>query len=404
MRASSPYVRSASVTPPSADGCRASSVVAFGCVLVVIGAYCFCSSAFGQTSDSSTAEEPTKSWTATTDLKSDDLIPQRLPVRIIESHSQNGNRTLDKRSVEIRGTDGHFEPYQDIERETLTVDATSVRTTTRTFAWDVNGIKALAQVTEEEKHILPGDDSNMVRVTYNPDVNGRLQPVQREIVDTKNISKDLEETNTTVMLTSINGGLAPAFKTHELRKRAANDTVETEKTTWLPDVNGKWQLSETRQNTTTQEAKDRRIEERVFRPDAEGKLGQISHVVSKETESIPGEKHSVVETYSIDVPGTTQDGSLHLVERKTSTESSSSPAERATEQKVEQTNPGDPGSGLRVSVLIEGRMVPGPSGEQSVVTIQARDSNGNFGIVSVDTTKADRIPTIQVQQTPAWKP
>jgi hypothetical protein len=404
MPASNTYARSASVALPSADGCRASSVVAFGCVLVVIGAYCFCPSVFAQISDSRTAEEPTKSWTATTDLKSDDLIPERIPVRIIESHSQNGNRTLDKRSVEIRGTDGHFEPYQDVERETLTVDASTVRTTMRTFARDVNGVKALVQVTEEEKHILAGGDSNVIRVTSNPDVNGRIQPVQREIVETKSLGTDTQETNVTVMLPSINGGLAPACKTHELRKRAANDTVETEKTTWLSDVNGKWQLSETRQNITTQEAKDRRIEERVFRPDAEGKLGQISRVVSQESESTSGEKRSVVETYSIDVPGTTQDGSLHLVERKTSTESSSSTGERATEQKVEQTNPGDPGSGLRVSVLVDGRMVPGPSGEQSTVTIRARDSNGNFGIVSVDTTKADRIPTIQVQQTPSEKP
>ena len=404
MPASNTYIRSGSVALPSADGCCASSVVAFGCVLLSIGAYCFCPSVFAQTSDTRTAGEPTKSWTATTDLKSDDLIPERIPVRIIESHRQNGNGTLDKRSVEIRGTDGHFEPYQDIEKETLQVDATTVRTTTRTNGQDVNGRKALVQVTEEEKHILSGDDSNIVRVTYNPDVNGRLQPVQREIVETKNISKDLEETNTTVMLPSINGGLAPAFKTRELRKRAANDTVETKKTTWLPDGNGKWQLSETRQNITTQEAKDRRIEERVFRPDAEGKLGQISRVVSQESESTSGEKRSVVETYSIDVPGTTQDGSLHLVERKTSIGGSSSTGERATEQKVEQTNPGDPGAGLRLSVLVDGRMVPVPAGEQSTVTIRARDSNGNFGIVSVDTTKADRIPTIQVQQTPANKP
>jgi len=404
MPASNTYIRSASVALPPREGCRASSVVAFGCVLVMIGAYCFCPSAFAQTSDSPTAEEPTKSWTATTDLKSDDLLPERIPVRIIESHSQNGTRTLDKRSVEIRGTDGHFEPYQDIERETLTVDASTVKTTMRAFDRDVNGKKALVQVTEEEKHILPGDNSNLVRVTYNPDLNGRLQPVQREIVETKKIGKDLEETNTTVMLPSINGGLAPAFKTHELRKRAANDTVETEKTTWLPDGNGKWKLSEIRQNITTQEAKDRRIEERVSRPDAEGKLGQISRVVSQESESTSAEKRSVTETYSIDVPGTTQDGSLHLVERKTSTGSSSSTGERATAQQIEQTNPGDPGSGLRVSVLVDGRMVPGPSGEQATVTIRARDSNGNLGIVSVDTTKADRIPTIQIPQTLAEKP
>ena len=370
----------------------------------MIGTYCLCPNAFAQTSDSRTAEEPTSSWTATTDLKSDDLLPQRIPVRIIESHSQNGNRTLNKRSVEIRGTDGHFEPYQDIERETITVDAFTVKTTMRTYARDVNGMTALVQVTEEEKHILPGDDSNIVRVTYNPDVNGRLQPVQREIVETKKAGKDLEETNTTVLLTNINGGLAPAFKTHELRKRGANDTVETEKTTWLPDVNGKWQLSEIRHNIATQGAKDRSIEERASRPDAEGKLGQISRVLSHETESTSGDKRSVVETYSIDVPGTTRDGSLHLVDRKTSTESSSSTGERATEQKVEQINPGDPGSGLRVSVLVDGKIVPELSGEQSTVTIRARDSNGSFGIVSVDMTKADRIPTVQIQQTPAQKP
>ncbi len=404
MPTSNTYARSASLALPSADGCRASGVLAFGCVLVVIGAYCLCPSVFAQTSDSRTAGEPTKSWTATTDLKSDDLGRQRIPVRIIESHSQNGNRTMDKRSVEIRGTDGHFEPYQGIEREILTVDASTVRTTMRTFARDANGRKALVQVTEEDKHILPGEDSKVVRLTYNPDVNARLQLVQREIVETKKIRNDLEETNTTVMLASPNGGLAPAFKTHELRKRAANDTAETEKTTWLPDVNGKWQLSEIRQNVTAQEANGRRIEETVFQPDAEGKLSQTSRVVSQESESTSGEKRSVTETYSTDVPGTTRDGSLHLVERKTSTESSSSTGERATEQKIEQTNPGDPGAGLRVSVLVDGRMVPGPSGEQSTVTIRARDSNGNFGVVSVDTTKAVRIPTFQVQQTPAEKP
>jgi len=404
MPTTNTHVRSASVALPSNDGWRASSVVALSCVLVVIGAYCFCPSVLAQTSDSRTAEEPTKSWTATTDLKSDDLSPQRMPVRIIESHSQNGTRTLDKRSVEIRGTDGHFEPYQDIEKETLQVDATTVRTATRTFGQGANGMKALVQVTEEEKHILPGDDSNIVRVTYSPDVNGKLQSVQREIVESKQIDKDIEETKTTVMLTSINGGLAPAFKTHEVRKRAANDTVETEKLTWLPDGNGKWQLSEIRQATTRQEGTNRTTGERVSRLDSEGKLGEVSHVVSKESESNSGEKRNSVETFSIDVPGTTRDGNLHLVERTTGTERSSSTGERTTEQTEEQPNPGDPDAGLRVSILVNDKMVPAPSGEQSILTIRALDSNGSFGAVSVDTTKSDRIPTIQIQQTPSEQP
>jgi hypothetical protein len=403
MPTANTYVRSACVASQSADGRRrASSGFRLGHVLLLtIGAYlCFGLRLFAQTSDSRTAEEPTKSWTATTDSTNDNLKP----TRTTETHLQNGNRTLDERSVQIPGSGGHFEPYQDIEKETLQVDATTVRSTTRTFARDVNGMKALVQVTEEEKHTLPGGDSNVISITSSPDVNGNLQPVEREIAETKRISTDVDETKTTVMHPSVNGGLAPVLKTDEFRRRVANDTAESQTTTLLPDGAGNWQVSEVRQATTRREGTNRTTEERVSRLDSEGKLGEVSRVVSHESESTSGEKRSVVETYSIDVPGTTPDGSLHLVERKTSTESSTSTGERATEQKVEQTNPGDPGSGLRVSVLVDGRMLPGPSGEQSTVTIRARDVNGSFGIVSVDTTKADRVPTIQVQQTPAEKP
>src|SRR5579862_904966 len=131
MPASNTYKRSASLALLCAGTGRASSVIVLSSVLAVIGAYCFCPTVFAQTSDFRTAEEPSKTWTATTDLKSGDTTSQHIPVRIIESHSENGNRTLDKRSVEIRETDGHFDPYQDVERETLTVDASTVRTTMR---------------------------------------------------------------------------------------------------------------------------------------------------------------------------------------------------------------------------------------------------------------------------------
>jgi hypothetical protein len=372
------------------------TVVAFGFVLAMIGASCLCPGVFAQTSDSRTAEEPTESWTATTDLKGNNLNA----ARIIESNSQTGNRTLDDRSVQILGSGGHFETFLDIEREMLEVDATTMRTTTRTFGRDANGRKTLVLAIEEEKHTLPGGDSNLIRITTNPFVKGEVQ----EIVETKRVSADVEETKTTVMLPSANGGLAPAFKTHELCNRAANDTIESQKTTLLPDGEGNWHVIEVRRTATRQEGTSRTTEERVSRLDAEGKLDEASRVVSKESESTSGEKRSTVETYSIDVPGTTRDSSLRLVERKTSTESSSSTGELATEQRVEQTNPGDPGSGLRVSVLVDGRMVPAPSGFQATRTVCLRDLNGNFGVVEVDTTKSDKILTIKVQQTPAEKP
>jgi len=380
-------------------GFRASSAIRLVHLLLLAISTCSCFALrlFAQTSDSRSVEN--KSWTATTDWK----IKDANPTRIVESHSQSGNRTLDKQSVQF-WIDGSFQFNEDIEKETLQLDANTVRITKRKFGQDGNGRKTLAQVTEEEKNILPSGDSNIVRLTSSSDLNGALQPVQREIVQTNHIGNGVEEANTTVLLPSIYGDLAPAIKMHELRKRGPNDTIESQITTLLLDGSGNWQVSQIRQSTIPQPSKNGSTEERVFGLDSQGKLGEVSHVVSKESESTSGEKRSVVETYSIDVPGTTRDGSLHLVERKTSTERSSSTGEQATEQRVEKTNPGDPGSGLRVSVLVDGRMVPAPSGFQAKKTVRLRDLNGNFEVVEVDTTKSDKVLTIQVQQTPAEKP
>jgi hypothetical protein len=394
-----------SASPPPFDGgYSASAVLVLSCVLVVVGAYGLCPSAFAQTSDSRTAEEPSKSWAATTDLKSDYLAPERTPVRIIESHSENGNRTLDKRSVEIRGTDGHFEPYQDIERETVQVDGSTVRTTTRTFARDVNKAKALVQITEEEQRTLPSGESKTVRITSNPDVNGKLQVSERDTAQSKRLAEHVEETQTTVELLSINGGLAPAVKTREIRKRNANDTVQSEKSTLLLDGGGRWQVNEIRQTTSRREGDSWITEERISRLDAEGKLSEISRMVTKEPETSTGEKRNTVETYSIDVPGTARDGHLHMVERVSTSSQSDASGTRTTGQIVEQINAGDPTAGLRVSVLVNDKVVPGPSGEQSTVTIRGRDLNGRFSIVWVDTTKSDRIPKIHFQQTPSDQP
>jgi hypothetical protein len=270
----------------------------------------------------------------------------------------------------------------------------------RTFGRDVNGRKALIQVVEEERHTQPEGTSNVVRITYNPDLNGKLEPVQREVVATKRIDADKEETTSTVMIPNINGGLAPVLKTDEIRKRSANDTVESTKTTLRPDGAGNWQVSEIQQRTTRQDNDTRSTEERVSRRDSDGKLTEVSRVVSKESESSSTEKRETVETYSIDVLGMTRDGKLHLVERATTAQHTSATGEQITEKQLERPNPGNPDSGLHVSVLINDSVRPLPSGEQAVQTISVRDSNGNFKVVSISTTKSDKVATIQIEPTP----
>src|SRR6267378_408343 len=373
-------------------------------MLFAIGTY-FCSSLalWAQTSDSP-AGDAANSWTATTESQSGDLNP----TRTTESHTQSGNRTLDKQSLQRRGPDGQFEPYQDVEKETVQLDATSVRTITRTFGRDANGARTLVQVTEEEKRTLPGGDSNVVRTISNPDGDGKLLLIQRQIDETKRTSEDVEETKTTMMLPTANGGLAPAMKVQERRQRGTNDTVESQKTTLLPDGAGNWQVSEIRRATTRQEgagkSEDRSTEERISRRDSEDKLGEVSRTLSNESESSPGEKRDTVETYSTNVPGSAGDGSLHLVERAITVQRTSSTGQQTTEQKVERPSSGDPGSTLQVTILTTDSVRTGPSGAQATRTVQSRDVNGDLGVVFVETTKSDNIHAIQVQIAPSEKP
>jgi hypothetical protein len=362
--------------------------------LVVMFVYLGVSGLLAQTSDSQDGTSD-KSWTATTDSRED----YANPTRTLESHTQNGNRTVDVRSLQARGADGDFQPYQDIEKETIRVNATTTRTTTRTFVRDGDGNKTLFQVREEEKQIFPGGDSKVVRTTSNPDANGNLQIVQRENQETIKTSPGMEETKTTVMLPGINGGLAPVMQIEEREKRSGN-TVEIQKTTQLPDGAGKWQVAEVRHKTTKDDGKNRNSEERASRPDLDGKLEEITRTLGKESEDASGTKQKSEETYSIDQPGATRDNSLHLVERVTTTQRSSADSEQTTKV-LEQTNPGDPGAGLWVSTVTREGERLGPAGVQGTETIQQRDANGNLNVVSVDTTKADSANAIKIQIGPA---
>ena len=276
-----------------------------------------------------------------------------------------------------------------------------MRTTTRMFGRDADGVKTLVEVIEVETHNLPGGDSKTVRTTSDPDANGNLQLVQRRIEETKKTSKDVEETKTTVMLPSINGGLVPAVKVQERREQGANGTVESQQTTLLPDGAGNWQVGEIRRTTTRQEGDNRSSEEQVSLTDSEGNVGEVSRTVGNEATLTSGGKRNTVETYSINVPGSVGDGRLHLVKRATTAQLSSSTGQQTIDQQVEQADPGDPGAGLRVTILTSDTVRPGPSGAQATRIVQVRDANGSFGVVSVDTTKSDNTHAIQVQIAPS---
>jgi hypothetical protein len=259
------------------------------------------------------------------------------------------------------------------------------------------------QVTEEEARSSASGDAHVVRTTSNSDVNGNLQVVQRAVEDTTKTSPNAQETKATVYLGDGNGGLIPSLRTQELQTSGADHSIEVKKTTLVPDANGNWEVGEVKEKTIKEDGKNRTTEERVSRPDLEGRLSEVSRTVGKETETAAGEKNSTAEKYSTDIPGVAGDGSLHVKQRVTTVEKKESD-NQITEQQFEQPTPGNPSDGLQVTAKTKYTVHYAASGTQQKKTIQTRDASGNFSAVSAETEKSDQIPADQVQKAPSDKP
>jgi hypothetical protein len=326
------------------------------------------------------------------------------PTRTTESHRQSGKGTVDSQSVERLGADGHYEPYYDIETESVRVNDTITRTVERTFVRDGSGQKILTQVTEEEKQSLPAGDEKVVRTTSNADLGGNLQVVQREVADAKKTSPNVQEKKTTVFVSDGRGGMTPSIQIQEREKRGGEHTVETQKSTLLLDGAGNWQVNERKESTIEEDGKERTTDERVLRPGADGKLALVSRTLGKESETAVGEKRNAVETYSTDIPGSAPDGNLHLSQRVTEVKRARSAGAQATEQQLEQLNLGDPSAGLQVTTKSLDIVQPDTSGTRETRTIEVRDASGSFGVVSFDTKKSDKVHAIDVDIAPQNKP
>ncbi|MGA7225685.1 MAG: hypothetical protein WB621_01160 [Candidatus Acidiferrales bacterium] len=340
-----------------------------------------------------------ESWKATTQTSVDNNSPSRMT----ESYTKTGNRSVDKQSTEVLGPNGQYQPNYETETETIQVNATTTRTVVRTYKWDVNGQRDLEQVTEEEARSLASGDTQVVRTTSNSDGNGNLRVLQREVADTRNTSPDAQETKTTLYLADGNGTLTPSVQTQELQRRNADHSVEVKKTLLQPDSSGSWVVGEVKESTIRGDDKNRISEESTSRADSEGRLSEVLRTVAKEKETGAGERSNTVDTYSTNVSGLASDGSLHRTWQVTTVRRTDSGG-KTIEQQSKQPNPDDPNSDLQVTTKTKYIVRYDASGTQQTKTIQARDINGVFHVVSFETGKSDQLPAEQGPTAPSDKP
>ena len=347
------------------------------------------------------AQEPPKSggdesWTKTTEKADQNVNPSRTT----ESHAKSGNRTVDKQRMDVLGPNGGYKPLIETETETVQVDPTTTRTVVRSYQWDGNGQRILTQVTEENSRSTASGDVRTERKISNADVNGNFRVVQREVADTRKLSSGAEETKSSVYRSDSYGGFTQVEQTKELKTRGADDSVAVKKTTLQPDGNGNWKVSDVTEETIKDDGKNRTAEKRVSRSDLEGRLQESSRTVAKETENASGEKRSVIETY---------DGDAQLDKRVVRTQKKGSTGD-TIEEKIEEPNLGNPSDGPKVTgrtKYVVKYASPGTQsspGTQQTKTVEIRDANGNYKVVSSDTQKSTQPPPQQKSDAPAEKP
>ena len=340
-----------------------------------------------------------ESWTATTNS-----VDNHSASRTTESHVKDGNRSLDKLTVEVTGTNGGYQPDFETETETVQIDATTTRTVERSYRWDVNGRRYLAQVTEEEKRTSATGDAQVVRTISRSDGYGSLQAAQREVRETRKTSPNTRETKSTIYLPDGNGRMTPNVQTEEQQTRTDDHTVKM-KMTMLRQVSsgGAWDVGEVRETTIQEDGKNRTTEERISRSDLNGRLSELSRTVEKEAQAPNGDKNSTVEVYSVQVPGVAPDGNLHLRQRRTTVQKNDQGGSTIEEQ-TEQPNPSDPNGGQQVTTKTKYIVQYAASGTQQRRTIQVRDLNGKLNVVFEETRKSDQIPPQQPPTAPSSKP
>jgi len=361
-------------------------------------AYLLSAFAFGQAQSAADTpgDDSNQSWTATTQQQ----LPSNLnPARTSETHTQAGGRTVDTQSTETMGIDGRYSPYLDVQKETVKIDGNTVRTIERSFGRDSDGRKMLVQLTEEEKRTLPGGEVKVTRSTSDPDANGTLQLVQREVQDVRQLSPTVQETKSTLLTPSLNGGLIASVETTERDTKTSDHSVEFRKSTSLPDSNGNWQVNEVREGTIKDDGKNRTKEESVLRAGNDGNLSVVSRTVSKESQNAAGENRATVETYASD-PSSPADG-LRLEQRVITVQRKSNDGAQTTDKNTAQRNPGQPSDGLRVTEQAIDIVRPGAGGTmREMQTVRSLDSSGELGVVAVDTRKQENTSAVQVNIAP----
>ncbi len=307
-----------------------------------------------------------------------DASGAELPSRVTETRSQEGNRKSRTQVIESPGPDGSYQPLLEREEQTIQVDEQTTRVVVKEFGRSADGSRSLLRQTESETRTLPGGGERTMRSISRPDLNGRMQAVERSVEEARQAGADTREVRRTVLLPDVNGAFQPVERVHQVEQRKESGATEVTAVHSRPDANGRWGTSEVRKQTVDKEGDGTEVaEEQVFRRDLNQRESLSERTATRKWKDAAGQEHEVKEAYSRANPGANvPDGNrLPLAQRTMSVTITQADGSQRLVESVKQRDPGNASDGMRVTGQSLGTIRPTAGGRESQLTVSVQDGN-----------------------------
>jgi hypothetical protein len=308
------------------------------------------------------------------------------PWRHVQTRSESGGREVVVETSEMPDADGRLAPVHEIVVETIRASSSTAQTRRDMFGFGAHQRRMLWETSESLQETLANGDTRAVHNTWAADLNGRLGLTSRQIEQTRSTSPDVRETDTTLLMPSLNETLRETERTESTERRINPGVVRHDSTHLIRDVNGRWQPTATRRSEAREiGASERMEEETIQRRDINGNLADDERTVTRRFRA-NDQEHVVIETYARYANGVFgSDGRLALRQRVRRTTTATADGGRHTVEEVEGRSPvalSDPMRVIRRTVTTVRRM--GPDRWATSRQVFERDANGRLQLAIND--------------------
>jgi hypothetical protein len=309
-------------------------------------------------------------------VSSTDTLPHRIRERRLEGIDR-GSRIQTLTGLSVNGT---LEPIREIQEESVRLDAQTTRKIRRLFTRAPDGSLRMAEQTEETTRTLPGGKTRVEGTTSRVDLNGRLQPTQRQIREIENVGADVTKTHTSVLAPDINAGFARTLEIDEVERRKPGGGVEIQETRTAPNPNHSWEVRERVERVIRPESTGARTEEeQLYRRDFEGKMFLAERTVVRETKDAQGVVRRAAESSRRNAAA----APLQVDSRVRTVETRMPDGTVRTVEELEARRLDSPGEGLRlIQKSMEILRPDGKGGVEGDRQIQGLDPNGRLVVTS----------------------